>query len=75
MIRLNALARISGVGPNTLLGLHMKDVEILEVIWHSMEEGVRKLREVAVLEEIYCLRLEKLPFDCFSLEDSDDTCQ
>lgn len=53
----------------------MKDVEILEVIWHSMEEEVRKLREVAVLEDICCLRLEKLPFDCFPLEDSDDTCQ
>lgn len=57
-----------------LLGWHLEDtVEMLECIWHGIEEGVIKLRNVAVLEWIYCLKLEKLPLECFPWEGSDDT--
>lgn len=48
-------------------------VEMLEFIWHGIKEGVIKLREVAVLEWICCLKLEKLPLECFSWKGSDDT--
>ena len=49
-------------------------VEMPEVIWHSIEEGVRKLRKTAVLEWTRCLKLEKLLRDCFLWEGSDDAC-
>lgn len=49
-------------------------VEMPEVIWHSIEEGVRKFKKTAMLEWIRCLKLEKLPLDCFLWEGSDDAC-
>lgn len=61
----NVLVRIFGVGFNILLGWYMEDmVEMREVIWYRIEEGVRKFREVVMLEWV-CLKLEKLLFDYF----------